>query len=141
MTMSFRMHNGCMVDVSTICPAAPESERPMHAILEHIDRHKAIYRIGVITLTILLGLGSAEVMAAAVEASTLDVGAERLYMKLVRIGKWVIIIKGAFDTITATVQGDFISARKSGLSYLLVYVILLGLPWAFGQVESLFEGM
>lgn len=126
-------------------PEAIEVAGPsiIRLIVEHIDRHKIVYRIGAITITLLLGMGVGEALAAATTTSTtgIDVGAERLYMKLVRIGKWVIIIKGAFDTITATVQGDFITARKSALSYLLVYVILLGLPWGFNQVESLFEGM
>lgn len=122
-------------------------------IVEHVERHKLIYRIGAITLTVLLGAGGLESVfadpgvtssissTAAIGGSGLDVGAHRIYTKLVGIGKWIIIIKGAFDTISSTVQGDFVAARKSGLAYMLVYIILLGLPWAFGQIETLFEGM
>lgn len=112
-------------------------------VVEHIERHKLIYRIGAITIMVLLGAGGLDQVFAASDASGLglDVGAQKLYHKLISIGKWVIIIKGAFDTIQATVQGDFVQARKSGLAYLMVYAILLGLPWAFGQVELLFEGM
>ncbi|ACT00241.1 hypothetical protein [Paenibacillus sp. JDR-2] len=104
-------------------------------IVEHIDRHKVIYRIGAMTLVLLIGL---DVTAFAADAS-IDANAGKLYHKLIGIGKWVVLIKGAFDTISSTVQGDFVQARKSGLAYLLVYVILLGLPWAFNQVEVLFE--
>jgi hypothetical protein len=124
-------------------------------IIRHIERHKLIYRIGAITLTVLLGAGGLEHVFAdpgiassissgsgiTLGGSGLDVGAHRLYARLVGIGKWIIIIKGAFDTISSTVQGDFVAARKSGLAYMLVYVILLGLPWAFGQIEVLFQGM
>ncbi|CDN41703.1 hypothetical protein [Paenibacillus sp. P22] len=112
-------------------------------VVEHVERHKLIYRIGAITIMVLLGAGGLHQVFAASDASglVLDVGAQKLYHKLISIGKWVIIIKGAFDTIQATVQGDFVQARKSGLAYLMVYAILLGLPWAFGQVELLFEGM
>ena len=106
-------------------------------IMEHINRHKVIYRIGAITLIVLLG--GMDVAFAA--DSTIDAGATKIYSKLVNVGKWVIIIKGAFDTINSTVQGDFIQARKSFLAYLLVYVVLLGLPWAFAQVEMLFTEM
>ncbi|ASS64698.1 hypothetical protein [Paenibacillus sp. RUD330] len=112
-------------------------------VVEHVERHKLIYRVGAVTIMVLLGAGGLDQVFAASDASGLglDVGAQKLYHKLISIGKWVIIIKGAFDTIQATVQGDFVQARKSGLAYLMVYAILLGLPWAFGQVELLFEGM
>jgi len=113
-------------------------------VVEHINRHKVIYRIGAITLVVLLAGGLDTIAhAAAVDPSTtsIDEGARKIYTKLVNVGKWVIIIKGAFDTISNTVQGDFIQARKSFLAYLLVYVVLLGLPWAFSQVEMLFEGL
>jgi len=113
-------------------------------VVEHINRHKVIYRIGAITLVVLL-VGGLDTIAhaAALDPSTtsIDEGARKIYTKLVNVGKWVIIIKGAFDTISNTVQGDFIQARKSFLAYLLVYVVLLGLPWAFSQVEMLFEGL
>jgi hypothetical protein len=114
-------------------------------IIEHIDRNKIAYRIGAATLVVLFAGGFDMIAhaAAAVDPSTagIDEGARKIYKKLISVGKWVIIIKGGFDTINSTVQGDFIQARKSFLSYLLVYIILLGLPWAFGQVELLFEGM
>ncbi|GKU79833.1 hypothetical protein [Paenibacillus sp. L3-i20] len=103
-------------------------------IIEHIDCNKTVYRIGAITLAIMLG--GIDIVSAA--SGGIDAGAQMIYTKLVNVGKWVIIIKGGFDTINATVQGDFVTARKSFLSYLLVYVVLLGLPWAFEQVETLF---
>lgn len=112
------------------------------AIIEHVSRHKVIYRIGALTLTMLFAGGLdvlAEPLNVVGDSTGIDSAAEKIYTKLVRIGKWIIIIKGAFDTISHTVQGDFVSARKSGLSYMLVYVILLGLPWAFKQIEGLFD--
>ncbi|MGM0882576.1 MAG: hypothetical protein ACQEXQ_16235 [Bacillota bacterium] len=114
-------------------------------VVEHIERNKVAYRIGATTLIVLFagGLDIIAHAAAAVDPSTasIDEGARKIYRKLISVGKWVIIIKGGFDTINSTVQGDFIQARKSFLAYLLVYIILLGLPWAFGQVEILFEGL
>lgn len=111
-------------------------------VVEHVERHKLIYRVGAITIMVLLGAGGLEHAFASVgDGSGLDVGAQRFYHKLVSIGKWVIIIKAAFDCISNTVQGDFVAARKSALAFILVYGILLGLPWAFGQVETIFEGM
>lgn len=105
-------------------------------IIEHVERHKVVYRIGALTLIVLLG--GIDAVSAAAEGS-IDDNAGKLYYKLIGIGKWIILIKGGFDTLSATVQGDFVAARKSGLAYMLVYVILLGLPWAFNQIELLFN--
>lgn len=144
-TMSFHLRDGVMKEVATdeksTCALDNRKKNQFTFILRHIDRHKVVYRIGTVTLTLLLGFGVGEAMAAGATSTGIDAGGELLYMKLVRIGKWVILIKGAFDAITATVQGDFISARKTALSYILLYVILLGLPWGFNQVETLFEGI
>ncbi|CAM3526917.1 hypothetical protein PALU110988_27435 [Paenibacillus lupini] len=106
-------------------------------IVEHVERHKVVYRIGAMTLVMLIGL---DVTAFAADSS-IDENAGKLYHKLIGIGKWIVLMKGAFDTISHTVQGDFVAARKAGLAYMLVYVILLGLPWAFDQIEGLFEEM
>jgi len=106
-------------------------------VVEHVSRHKIIYRAAGITLTLLLVGDVVHAHAAGMDG--IDAKAEKMYEKLARIGKWVIIGKGAFDAIGSTVQGDFIAARKSALGYLMVYLIVLGLPWAFGQIEDLFQ--
>lgn len=124
------------------CTSTSRLRNGINVVIEHVSRHKVIYRIGALTLTMLFAGGLdvlAEPLNVVGDATGIDAGAEKIYKKLVRIGKWIIIIKGAFDTISHTVQGDFVSARKSGLSYMLVYVILLGLPWAFKQIEGLFD--
>lgn len=136
------------VDLRPVLPQPLPERSKWAAIVEHVSKHKTIYRIGALTLTMIFA-GGLEAFAAPYvdgisavgDSQGIDAGASRIYTKLVSVGKWVIIIKGAFDTISSTVQGDFIAARKSGLSYMLVYVILLGLPWAFKQIEGLFEGM
>lgn len=75
-------------------------------------------------------------------ASTgIDAAGYTIYGKLVNIGKWIIIVKGALDTITNVVQGDYMSARKSFLSYLLTYLVLQGLPWAMNQVDVVFKDL
>jgi hypothetical protein len=74
-------------------------------------------------------------------ASGIDIHARELYNKLLLVGKWIIIIKGAIDTINNVVQGDFGTAKRSFLGYLIVYMILNGLPWAMDEVDGLFAGM
>ncbi|GGF88687.1 hypothetical protein [Paenibacillus abyssi] len=139
MAMTFRMAaDGIMKEVRYSAPlsAVQTEDTIIKRIIAHVERHKFAYQIGASVLIVFLAGAD---FALAAEPTGIDVGARKIYTKLVNVGKWVIIIKGAFDSINATVQGDFIQARKSFLSHLLVYVILLGLPWAFGQVETLFE--
>lgn len=69
----------------------------------------------------------------------IDHGARIVYDKLLSVGKWIIIIKGGIDTINNVVQGDFGVAKKSFFSYLVVYLILNGLPWAFDEVDTIFN--
>jgi hypothetical protein len=116
------------------------------AVIKHIGRNKVVYQVGAMAVTFLLVGGIESVFAApggvigeSAQSISFDQRAGWLYRKLTMFAKWVIIIKGGFDTISHTVQGDFPAARKAGLSYLLVYVILLGLPWAFSQVEGMFN--
>lgn len=71
----------------------------------------------------------------------IDASATKIYGKLLSVGKWIIIIKGAIDTINHTIQGDFNSAKKLFLSYLVVYLVLQGLPWAMNQVDEVFKGL
>lgn len=152
-TLSARPY-GFNVDLRN--PAIPAVLTPVNSrlmngirvIVEHVSRHRVIYRIGALTLTMLLAGGLEAIAAPYVDgvsavgdATGIDAGANKLYDRLLFIGKWIIIVKGAFDTISHTVQGDFVSARKSGLSYLMVYVILKGLPWAFRQVDNLLVGV
>jgi hypothetical protein len=69
----------------------------------------------------------------------IDVGAEKIYKKLLNVGKWVIIVKGGMDTIKSVADGDLPSAKKNFLGYVVTYAILWALPWALGEVDKLFE--
>src|SRR5690606_34348599 len=96
----------------------------------HFSKHKAIYRIGAITVVFILAAAtgvSADALGSP--AGDIDRTVNSLYKELLKVGKWAIIIKGAFDTVSNTIQGDFVAARKNAFAYMLVYVILLGLPW------------
>jgi hypothetical protein len=104
-------------------------------LIAHMKRHKIAYRI--IGTTIIIMLATADVAFAA--TTGIDVGGRRIYSKLLSLSKWVIIIKGGFDIINNTVKGDFDVAKKSFFSYLMVYIILLGLPWALDQIDMVFN--
>lgn len=124
MTISQFMNRGC------------HSGSSINQIVQFLDRHKIAFRIVGVTL-IIFASGALDMSAFA--ATGIDEGATKIYDKLLNVGKWVIIIKGAWETIHNTIKGDFDTAKKSFLQYLLVYVILLAFPWAMSEVDTLFQ--
>lgn len=94
-----------------------------------------------------LTIGSAVIFAGfgipdlGFAASEIDAHAAQIYKKLLSVGKWIIIVKGAIETINNTLNGDSGSAKKSFLSYLVVYLMLKALPWAMNEVDAVFTGI
>jgi hypothetical protein len=106
----------------------------------HFKKYGTAYRIAGVTVILLMSaipLGGGSVTAFA--SSGIEIGAEKLYAKLLSVGKWVIIFKGGFDIIKNMASGDFDSAKKGFISYLVVYVFLFGLPWAMNEVDGIFK--
>jgi len=93
--------------------------------------------IKVAGITFVLLAGFPDVSFAS--GTGIDAGANRIYKKLVNIGKWVIIVRGGIDTIKSVSEGDLQAARKSFLSYLITYATLWALPWGMNEVEKLFS--
>lgn len=107
-------------------------------LISHFEKHKIAYRIiGTTIIIFASGILDQNVLAA----TGIDAGGNRIYSKLVNLGKWVIIFKGGFDTIQNTLKGDMDMARKSFLQYLMIYVILLALPWSMRQVDTVFTDL
>ena len=100
-------------------------------------RKRLVYKTAGLTFIFLLA-GS---LNHAMASSGIDAGASNIYYRVVTIGKWVIIIKGALDTISNATQGDLQSAKKNFLGYMMVYAILLALPWGMDQVDELFRDL
>lgn len=109
----------------------------IRSIIAHFEKHKIKYRI--IGTVVVLFLGLSDVTFAA--STGIDAGANKIYRKLVNIGKWVIIIKGAIDTLKSVSDGDLPATKKNFLGYGVTYLILLGLPWMMSEIEKLFQDM
>jgi hypothetical protein len=106
----------------------------------HFKKYGTAYKIAGVTVILLMSaipLGGGSVTAFA--SSGIEAGAEKLYSKLLSVGKWIIIFKGGFDIIKNMASGDFDSAKKGFISYLVVYVFLFGLPWAMDEVDTIFK--
>jgi hypothetical protein len=112
-------------------------ESTIRSFIVHLERHKIKYRI--IGTVIILFLGFTDVSFAS--GTGIDVGAEKIYKKLINVGKWVIIVKGGIDTIKSVADGDHPAAKKNFLGYVVTYAILWALPWALSEVDKLFENM
>lgn len=112
-----------------------EREAWSEKVARHFEKYGMVYKIAGGTIVILMAGGGFDYAFAA---SGIEIGAEKLYAKLMNVGKWIIIFKGGFDTVKHMVSGDFDSAKKGFLSYLIVYLFLLGLPWAMNEVDAIF---
>jgi hypothetical protein len=102
----------------------------------HFRKHAFTYKVVGSAATLLVT--GVDVSFAA---SSIDAGASALYYELTGIGKWIIIFKGGFDTVKAVGAGDFDGAKKHFFSYLLVYLMLLGLPYGLDKVDQVFRDM
>lgn len=105
----------------------------------HFKKHGMLYKIAGSTVVILMAGGGFDCALAA--SSAIDAKANLIYYKLMDVGKWIIIFKGSIDTIKAVGNGDFDSAKKSFFSYLLIYILLLALPYGFEEIDKLFSNV
>jgi hypothetical protein len=87
-----------------------------------------------ITGTILLGIDHT-VFAAT---SDIDVKADVLYKKFIKLAAIIIAFKGGWDILNKALREDFDGAKKISLQYLIVFALILGLPLGLKAVEGLF---
>lgn len=114
-----------------------EEQSITEKIKHHISRNKTFY-IHVAGATIIFLFCGFDGSASA---SSIDVGARKIYDKLLNIGKWVIVIKGGIDFIQTVTNGDLDGAKKKFLTYLLIFAALHALPWSMDEIEKMFKEM
>ena len=113
-----------------------QKEEPFSVKVErHFRKYGTVYKIAGVTVIFLLSGSS------ALAAGSIDVEARKLYIELVKIGKWVIIFKGAIDIIKALGDGDNASAKKTFITSLLTFLILLGLPYGMDKIGEIFDNI
>lgn len=114
-----------------------ETDQLRNSVIRAITKKENIIKIAGITLMLLVGIPGVTHAAG----TGIDVAAEKIYRKLMNVGKWVIVIKGGIDTIQSAVNGDLQASKKNFLGYLFVYIILWALPWGLKQVDVMFADM
>lgn len=108
--------------------------RTANKVVIHVKANKEIYfRVGGVLVSVLIFHSG-----SGFTGNGLDYKAYKLYKKLIRIGKWIIVFKGGWETISSVLSGDMAESKKQFLMYTLIYVILLGLPFALDQAEQVF---
>jgi hypothetical protein len=110
---------------------------PFSAKVErHFRKYGTVYKVAGVTVILLAGFD-----ASAFASSGIDTEARKLYLELVKIGKWVIIFKGAIDIIKSLGEGDNAAAKKTFITSLLTFLILLGLPYGMDKIGEIFDSM
>jgi hypothetical protein len=71
--------------------------------------------------------------------ASIEAGGYALYLKVLAVGKWVIIIKGTIDIIQTILKGNYFEGKRIFLGYLLCYAAIAILPWALEEVEVIFK--
>lgn len=103
----------------------------------HIQRNKSFY-ITAAGYTVFF-ICASTFDASAASSLDIDRKATAIYKKLVSVGKWVVIIKAAFDVVQTATSGDLPGVKTKLIGYLIVFLTLLGLPWAFEEIQGLFQ--
>jgi hypothetical protein len=132
--------------VGSVSEFLRRQEEPFSAKVErHFKKYGFVYKVAGISVILLAVGGTVSATSGAAvpvfASGGIEVGAEKLYSKLLVIGKWVIIFKGGFDIIKNLTNGDMDSAKKGFMSYLLIYLLLFGLPWVMDEIEVLFQDL
>jgi hypothetical protein len=110
---------------------------PFSAKVErHFKKYGTVYKVAGITVILIAGFD-----ASVFASSGIDTEARKLYIELVKIGKWVIIFKGAIDIIKSLGDGDNAAAKKTFITSLLTFLILLGLPYGMDKINEIFDNM
>jgi hypothetical protein len=124
-------------EVMSVSQFLNRKEEPFSAKVErHFRKYGTIYKVAGITVILIAGFD-----ASVFASSGIDVEARKLYLELVKIGKWVIIFKGAIDIIKSLGEGDNAAAKKTFITSLLTFLILLGLPYGMDKIGEIFDSM
>jgi hydrogenase maturation factor len=124
-------------EVMSISEFLHRKEEPFSVKIErHFRKYGTVYKIAGITVILLAGFD-----ASTFASTGIDREARKLYIELVKIGKWVIIFKGAIDIIKALGDGDNASAKKTFITSLLTFLILLGLPYGMDKIGEIFDNI
>ncbi|EHQ92108.1 hypothetical protein [Desulfosporosinus youngiae] len=105
----------------------------MLRLTSHFRRHKTLcIQVGITAVVMFLS-------PTVALASSVDDGGMKIYWKIVNVGKYVILVKGAVNSIQSVLDGDYEKAKHQFIGYLICFGAMLALPGALNQIEELFK--
>ncbi|TYS64481.1 hypothetical protein FZC76_18130 [Sutcliffiella horikoshii] len=125
--------------ITTFLRNGPVESEPLAIKLnDHFSKYSKVYQVTGLTV-VFLTTGFVDVSLAAPVGAGIDELAEPIYRELLSVGKWIIICKGAISTFKSASDGDYEHAKKSFLSHVMIFLLLLSYPYAMDRIEQLFD--
>ena len=56
--------------------------------------------------------------------------------KFIGVIKWVIVGKGGWESVSRMLKEDFNGAKRSLIQYVILFALLLGLPYGLNEIEN-----
>jgi len=103
----------------------------------HLKKHGIKYLQGGLIIGYIILIDP----SVALGVETIEQTSDKFYRKVLGLGRAVILIKGGLEVVQHALSGDFQAAKKTILSYLGMYTLLLLLPYGLDQIDALIGGL
>jgi hypothetical protein len=101
-------------------------------VIIHFKKHWIKYFQGGLLIGYLILIDAPMALGAA----TIEETSTQFYRKVLGLGRAVILIKGGLEIVQHALAGDFQQTKKTILSYLGMYALLLLLPYGLDQIDA-----
>ena len=106
-------------------------------VLIHFKKHSIKYLQGGLIVGYIILVDP----SVALGVATIEQTSTQFYRKVLGLGRAVILIKGGLEIVQHALAGDFQQTKKTVLSYLGMYALLLLLPYGLDQIDALIGGL
>jgi len=108
-----------------------------NTVKTHLKKHGIKYLQGGLIIGYIILIDP----SVALGVETIEQTSDKFYRKVLGLGRAVILIKGGLEVVQHALSGDFQAAKKTILSYLGMYTLLLLLPYGLDQIDALIGGL
>lgn len=113
-----------------------EKEPFLLKVERHLKKYGKVYKVAGLAAIILI-----TPHGAVFASGGIDVEAGKLYKQLVSVGRWIIVFKAAIEMLKSLSNGDIESGKRIFFTHLMVYLLLLGLPYGLEKVDQVFASI
>jgi len=108
-----------------------------NSIKIHLKKHGIKYLQGGLIIGYIILIDP----SVALGVATIEQTSDQFYRKVLGLGRAVILIKGGLEIVQHALAGDFQATKKTILSYLGMYALLLLLPYGLDQIDAMIGGL